>query len=233
MISFVIPAHNEERLLAATLNSVHASAKSVGRPYEVIVVNDASTDRTAAVASAHGARVIDVNHRQIAATRNSGGRAARGDVLFFIDADTQANAAAVRASLRALDHGAVGGGCTFRYDGQIPWWAHVLHPIGITAGRFLTIVGGAFLFCRKADFDAVGGFCERYYAAEEVVFIRALQRRGRIAIPWPTVLTSNRKVDRMTLRRAVAELWRFVARGPAAFRSREGLDLWYGPDARA
>jgi glycosyltransferase involved in cell wall biosynthesis len=232
MISFVIPAHNEERLIAAALDSVHASAQSVGWPYEVIVVNDSSTDRTAEIAAAHGARVIDVSHRQIAATRNSGARAAQGDVLFFVDADTQANAAAVRDALRALDHGAVGGGCMFRYDGQIPWWAHVLHPIGITAARFLTIVGGAFLFCRKADFDAVGGFCERYYAAEEVVFIKALKRRGRIAVPWPTVLTSNRKLDRMSLGRAVAELWRFAARGPDVFQSRKGLDLWYGPEAR-
>src|SRR5262249_23928016 len=154
-----IPAHNEERHVAATLDSIHASARAVGQPYEVIVVNDASTDRTAAIAAERGARVIDVNYRQIAATRTAGAPQARGDVLFFMHGDTQANVPAVHASLRALKHGAVGGGCLFRYDGPIPWWAHVLHPIGITAGRFLTIVGGAFLFCRKADFDAVGGFC--------------------------------------------------------------------------
>ena len=78
-----------------------AARRGVGRPYEVIVVNDASTDRTAAIAAVHAATVIDVSHRHIAATRNAGARAARGDVLFFIDADTQANVPAVRAALRA------------------------------------------------------------------------------------------------------------------------------------
>jgi glycosyltransferase involved in cell wall biosynthesis len=232
MISFVIPAHDEERLIAATLDAIHASARHAGQPYEVIVVNDASNDRTGAIAAAHGARVIDVQKRHIAATRNAGAREARGDVLFFVDADTQANAAAVRAALRAMSQGAVGGGCVFRYDGPIPWWARILHPIGITGGRLLTLVGGAFLFCRRADFEAIGGFCERYFAAEDLAFVRALKRRGRFVIPWPMVLTSNRKIDKLSLRRALAELFRFAVRGPESYVSRDGLELWYGPEAR-
>lgn len=50
MISFIIPAYNEERLLGATLLALHAAARAVGEPYEVIVADDASADRTAAVA---------------------------------------------------------------------------------------------------------------------------------------------------------------------------------------
>jgi glycosyltransferase involved in cell wall biosynthesis len=232
MISFVIPAHNEEEYIARTLDSIHAAVRGVGEPYEVIVVNDASTDRTAAIAAEHGARVIDVQNCQIAATRNAGARQAQGDILFFVDADTQANPAAVRAGLRALAKGAIGGGCMFRYDGPIPFWARILHPIGIAMGRVLKIVGGAFLFCRRADYEAVGGFCERYFAAEEVAFVQALRRRGRFVIPRETVLTSNRKIDRMSLWRALAILLRFAIRGPESFRSREGLGLWYGPEAR-
>jgi len=134
MISFVIPAHNEERLLPQTLSALLAAAERIGRPYEVIVVNDASTDRTREIALERGIRVIDVRHRQIAATRNSGARAARGDILFFIDADTQANVGAIRAGLEAIERGAVGGGCLFRYDGWIPWWARILLPIGSGRG---------------------------------------------------------------------------------------------------
>ncbi|MGO9113290.1 MAG: glycosyltransferase [Thermoguttaceae bacterium] len=230
MISFVIPAHNEEKCLPATLDALIAAAEQVGRPYEVIVVNDASTDSTSKVASQRGVRVIDVAHRHIAATRNAGVREASGDILFFVDADTQTNAGAIAAGLSAIEKGAVGGGCHFHFDGQIPWWAQILLPIGNAAGRLLTIVGGAFLFCRRADFEAVGGFCERYFAAEDLAFVKALKRRGRFVIPRERVLTSNRKVRAMSLWRAVPILFRFVVRGPKSYGSREGL--WYGPEAR-
>src|SRR5262249_21706291 len=108
MISFIIPAHNEERLLGRTLEAIQAVAKELGEPHETIVVDDASTDRTAAIAAEHGARVVSVSHRQIGATRNSGGRAAQGNVLFFVDADTVPTIEAVRAGRAALRAGAMG-----------------------------------------------------------------------------------------------------------------------------
>src|SRR5258705_13489613 len=95
MISFIVPAHNEQACLPRTLQAIHESARLVGRPYEIIVVDDASTDATAAIARQNDARVVSVNHRQIAATRNSGGRAAAGEQLFFVDADTTINPRAV------------------------------------------------------------------------------------------------------------------------------------------
>jgi glycosyltransferase involved in cell wall biosynthesis len=110
MISFVVPAHNEQSCLGRTLDAIHASARVVGEPYEIIVVDDASTDKTATVAREHGAHVIPVNHRQIAATRNAGARAATGDRLIFVDADTTINSRVVSAALRALHKGAAGGG---------------------------------------------------------------------------------------------------------------------------
>jgi glycosyltransferase involved in cell wall biosynthesis len=231
-ISFIVPAHNEEAWLPASLDALFAAADAVGRPYEVIVANDSSTDRTGEIARGRGARVVDVAHRQIAATRNAGARESSGELLFFVDADTHANAEAIHAGLTTMEAGAVGGGCHFRYNGDIPAWAHVLLPIGNAGGRLFTIVGGAFFFCRREDFAAVGGFDERYFAAEEVVLTRALQRRGRFVIPRVPVLTSNRKLRTMSPWRAVSILSRFVLHGPDSYRSREGLDLWYGPEAR-
>src|SRR5262249_51257208 len=125
VLSFVIPAHNEERYIGATLASVLASAREVGEPFEVIVVDDASTDRTAEIAREHGAKVVPVAHRQISTTRNAGARAARGEVLFFVDADTLTNPAVVRAALKALRNGAVGGGCFLTFDGPLPTWARI------------------------------------------------------------------------------------------------------------
>jgi glycosyltransferase involved in cell wall biosynthesis len=74
MLSFIVPAHNEETCLSRTLPVIHQSARATGQPYEILVVVDASTDATPAIARQHIARVVRVNHRQIAATRNSGAR---------------------------------------------------------------------------------------------------------------------------------------------------------------
>ena len=76
MLSFVIPAHNEEQHLGATLAAINAAASDAGEPFEVIVVDDASTDRTARIAEEAQARVVLVQNRQISATRNAGARAA-------------------------------------------------------------------------------------------------------------------------------------------------------------
>ncbi|MCH8211173.1 MAG: glycosyltransferase, partial [Planctomycetes bacterium] len=72
MLSFIIPAYNEEALIEATVKQLQVAATAIGRDYEIIVVNDASTDQTAQVAEAAGARVVNVKNRQIAAPRNAG-----------------------------------------------------------------------------------------------------------------------------------------------------------------
>ena len=50
VISFIVPAYNEEQLLGPTLEAIHSAARAVGKPYELIVVDDGSTDQTALVA---------------------------------------------------------------------------------------------------------------------------------------------------------------------------------------
>ena len=72
MLSFIIPAYNEELAIGPTLQSIHEAARSLGVPYEIIVADDASTDRTVEIADSSGARVVAVSNRQIAATRNAG-----------------------------------------------------------------------------------------------------------------------------------------------------------------
>jgi glycosyltransferase involved in cell wall biosynthesis len=231
MISFVIPAHNEERFLGPTLRSVSDTIAAVGEPAEVIVVDDASTDRTADIAREHGARVIPVQNRKISATRNAGARAARGDVLFFVDADTLANTAAVRAGLRALRGGAVGGGCVFRFDCPLPPWAWFVYPLGVIAGRWLKLVGGCFLFCTAESFRRVGGFPEEQFAAEELTFARRLKRVGRFVVPRSLVVTSGRKFQVLTTRTLLRTLARAALR-PGSYTTREGLEVWYGEAAR-
>ena len=89
VVSFIVPAYNEEQLLGPTLESIHSAARDIGEPYEVIVVNDGSTDQTSLVAQQHGARVVAVAHRKISATRNSGAKVATGDFLCRLDKSCQ------------------------------------------------------------------------------------------------------------------------------------------------
>ena len=86
MISFIVPAYNEEAELPGTLRAIHSAA--IGYEYEIVLVNDGSTDATATIGEQFGARVISIERRQIAASRNAGAKASRGDVLIFVDADT-------------------------------------------------------------------------------------------------------------------------------------------------
>jgi glycosyltransferase involved in cell wall biosynthesis len=99
MISFIVPAHNEQREIGRTLQASQDAGRIVGQPYEIIVVDDASTDATATIARELHATVLRVNHRQISATRNSGARVANGEQLFFVDADTIIKPRAVASAL--------------------------------------------------------------------------------------------------------------------------------------
>lgn len=228
MVSFIIPAHNEAAWIGRTLGAIRTAAESLGEPYEMIVADDASTDETARLARDSGASVIQAGHRQIAATRNAGARLARGDVFFFVDADTLANAEAVRSGLDALRGGAAGGGCLVRFDEPLPVWARAAYAVAKPAARLLGMAGGCFLFCTRRAYEATGGFCERYFAAEEAVFVRALKQQGRFIVVKPTVVTSARKLHAFTAREILRESCRWLLRGPEAYRQRDGLDFWYG-----
>ena len=227
MISFIIPAFNEERLLAATLDAVHAVARGLDEDYELVVADDASTDATALIAERHGARLISVAHRQIAATRNSGARAAQGELLIFVDADTIVNDAVVRAAVQAMRGGAVGGGAAVRFDGPVPRYARILLPALVWLFRTTRLAAGCFLFCTRAAFVASGGFDEAFYCAEELVLSRALKRQGRFVVLRESVTTSGRKLRTHAVREMMPLLGRVALGGTRALKQRQGADLWY------
>ncbi len=231
VISFIVPAHNEEALLGRTLSALHAAARALGEPYEVIVANDASTDRTGEVALEHGARVVAVNNRQIAATRNAGARAATGELFFFVDADTVATRRGVRAAVRVLRGGAVGGGCATRFDedAPLPLYAAVLERLLPPVLRALGLAPGCFLFCTRRAYLAAGGFDEGLYVTEEVGFTRRLKRQGRFVMLREFVITSARKLRAHTALGLLRVGARLALGGPQALRRREGLYYWYGP----
>jgi glycosyltransferase involved in cell wall biosynthesis len=227
MWSFIVPAHDEAPLLGATLDAIHAAAREARFDYEVIVVDDASTDGTAGIAIAHGARVVPVAFRHIAATRNAGAAASTGARLCFVDADTWIDVAVLRAADAALDAGAAGGGCAVRLAGTVPWPIRAFTAALMQAFRWTRVTPGCFVFCTRAAFETSGGFDERYYAAEDVVFSRALARVGRIAILREAVVTSDRKLRTFGVLDHFRLMLRFALGGRRILRSRDALSLWY------
>ena len=226
-ISFVVPAWNEEVRLPATLAALRLAGEASGRAFEIVVADDGSTDRTAEIARAAGARVVPVAHRQIAATRNSGARAASGDLLFFVDADTLVPADVVRAALAALDAGAVGGGAAVRFDTRAPVWGRALLALVVLSFRLVRLAAGCFLFCRRSDFEAVGGFDEALYASEEIPLSRALGRRGRFVVLGEAVVTSGRKFRSHPAGSQLRTFVRLALSPRQSVRSRRLLGLWY------
>jgi glycosyltransferase involved in cell wall biosynthesis len=227
-ISFIVPAWNEEALLPRALESIRHAAKELAIPFEILVVDDNSTDRTAAIAREFGVHVVPVNCRQIAAVRNAGAKAARGNVFFFIDADTAVDEAVLRSALDKLDRGFVGGGAGFSFDGAVPLYARILEHLTRWGARKLALASGCFVFCRRADFEAVGGFDETLFAAEEWAISNALKRRGRFLVLRERVLTSGRKVRAYRAREILGTLLAIGLRGRRALGQRDGLSIWYG-----
>jgi len=225
-VSIIIPAYNEEYLLEATLRAVGQAIAAIGVPAEVIVVDDASTDRTAAIARDQGARVVPVALRHIAGARNAGARAANGSVLIFVDADTIVPAAIFKKALAAIDAGAVGGGAGVRQDTPEPRWGAFAFVVVSWILRTAGWAAGSFVFVRRDVFDRVHGFDEQYFASEEIHLSRAVKRHGRFVILEDSVITSGRKA-RMFSGRAV--FMQFVAAfWPGTLKRRDRLRLWYG-----
>ena len=226
MISFIVPAYNEEAELPETLRAIHSAA--TGYEYEIALVNDGSTDATAATGEQFGARVISIERRQIAAARNAGARAARGNIFIFVDADTRIGPEHVRGAMEALENGFAGGGSRLVFDGEIPPWGKVMFHVFSVLYFGLNLGAGAFLFTTRENFFAAGGFDEIYFAGEEVFFTVALKRLGRFKLLSEPAITSGRKLRMYSGWKVFGGLLSVLFGGPRGGMSRKKLDMWYG-----
>ena len=229
MISIVIPAYNEELLLGATIAALRDAARVLQEPVEIIVADDGSTDRTAEIGREHGATVVSVTLRNIGATRNAGARAAGGDLLVFVDADTIVPPEVLLAAVTAVrEGGAVGGGAAVKPESDDPSWVRTVFRFASWLMRTLGFAAGCFLFIRRDVFERVGGFDERYFASEEIHLSRAAKKHGRFVILLQPVITSGRKGRLFTPSQVV---WQFTkALVPGTLKRRDRLGHWYGGD---
>jgi glycosyltransferase involved in cell wall biosynthesis len=238
LLSVIIPAYNEEKLIASAIGSVFRSNSPLldqGR-VEIIVADNASTDSTATLAREAGARVVHEATRQIARARNAGARAARGDYLIFLDADSEMHPAQLQRVVELLDTGKViGGGAVVSMEAS--WDYQVFVKTWNTISRLARWAAGSFLFCTRAAFEETGGFDEQLFASEELALskqLKALARRdGRkfVILTDLPVRTSNRKVVDHTRWEVYRGLFRLALRGRGGLRDRAACYFWY-PETR-
>jgi glycosyltransferase involved in cell wall biosynthesis len=231
--SIVLPAYNEEALLPLTLERLREGMAGVPLRGEVVVCDNNSSDRTAAVAAAAGARVVFEPVNQISRARNTGARSARGRFLVFVDADTRVPAPLLREALLALASGrACGGGASVEMDGAVTGVAGRLVWLWNAVSHGRRLAAGSFVFVLREAFEAAGGFSERVYASEEIWLSRDVKRWGRArGLPFVIlrdhpVVTSGRKAHWYPTPVILAVAIGILA-CPLLVRSRRFCWIWY------
>lgn len=190
-LSIVIPVFNEERSIGATLDAV---AKLRGR-VEVIAVDGGSDDGTLDVLRGRGGVRVIESDRGRGAQLHAGACAARGDVIWFLHADTfpAAPDAAERIAEAMTDSGVAGGNFSIIFGGGsrsarfLTWLYPQLRKLGLC-------YGDSGIFVRRDAYARVGGF-KPYPLFEDLDLVRGLKRAGRMAHLRSTVVTSSRRFE--------------------------------------
>ena len=239
--SIVIPAWNEEAYLPKTLTTVMAAVNQINAQGvhhgEVIVVDNNSTDNTAAVAADYQAKVVFEPVNQIARARNTGASFASGEALIFLDADSHCGERLLSFVLEKLSGNCVaGGGSIIAPDTPVPTSAQR----GISFWNWIStnarLAAGCFVYCRADAFHDVGGFSERVYAGEEIFLSRQLKRwakRRKMTfdiVSIDPVITSARKLQWYSSAQIIQQmLLMFI---PGAVFSKRLCKTWYDTSAK-
>ncbi|MBA2565235.1 MAG: glycosyltransferase [Gemmatimonadetes bacterium] len=218
-LTLVVPARNEEACLPSTLASSGEASRryrAAGGTVETIVSDNDSSDATAEIALACGARVTRERRRSISAVRNAGAAAAAGEALVFCDADTRISSNLMLEVGRTLRAGRyVGGGLvrvrTSRISPGILASASLLAPLVLRNG-----LAGVVFWTWRETFRELGGFDPDILVAEDVHFALRLRSLGRQRglrygfLPRASAVTSARRFD------ALGDWW--LVRNPRILR---------------
>lgn len=193
-ISVIIPAYNEESMIGACLQSVLA-ADQPDCEMEVLVVNNASTDRTEEIARSYpGVRVVTEHQKGLTKARQCGNQNATGDILFYIDADTRIPKHLIRYIEKVMTNNpkvvAMSGPYKYHdwhwFGRTILWLYHwLIVPVTqLIINRILdkgsVLYGGNFAL-RKKVLDEIGGFdVTLEFWSEDTQISRRMSRRGRV-----------------------------------------------------
>lgn len=229
-LSIIVPAHNEEKLLEHTLVALQKAGLECDASFELIVVDDDSSDATSEIAERNGALVESVRLRNIGAVRNAGAAIARGDWLLFVDADTLVPPGTLQAAVTSLRNGAIGGGARVDLNdlSKLPWIKRMMYYFVVVVWQKLGgWAAGCFMFAESSAFREFGGFDEKYFAAEEFFFSRNLKRLGDFVLLREPVVTSSRKLHAYSIWQLARFLIRPIFSLGGMFQSKAGLEILY------
>jgi glycosyltransferase involved in cell wall biosynthesis len=235
-ISVIVPAFNEEKLLAASLAEMRTAAAAFTRHgwnYELIVCDNNSTDRTAEIARAAGAAVVFEPFNQIGRARNTGARSATGDWLVFVDADSHPSEGLFADVAAAIVSGKyLAGGSTVRLDERMIS-AELITLAWNWASRLKRLLAGSFIFVEAEAFRKFGGFSEKFFAAEELELSQRLKQQARplgkklVILHRHPLKTSARKIKLYSWGELLGFLFRTLFQYRRTLTSREAAYLWY------
>lgn len=185
-ISVVIPAYNEEAFLPNLLDSLQKQTFSK-QDYEVIVVDNNSTDKTAAIAKKFGARVISESKRGYAYACNAGFAAAKGEIIARADADYVQPKDWLEKIWNAFEKNpafAALGGPTYPLEST--FLENIIYYPGILLWQyFLKMLGRGFLFpnmaARRSAYEKCGGFNTKLEFGEDTDMCLRLKLVGKVA----------------------------------------------------
>lgn len=190
MITVIIPVYNEESCIKATVRRLWEFDED-NLLEEIIVVDGGSTDKTAEKAKSDGVIVVSSPKKGRAAQMNCGASIAKGDILYFLHADTIPPKGFSNDMITAVKAGYSAGCYRLSFDHD-HWFLKAncwFTRFDIDSIRF----GDQSLFVTKSKFFEVGGFCEKHIVLEDQNIIKRLKRIGRFTVIKKPVLTSARK----------------------------------------
>lgn len=182
-VSVIIPVKNDAERLALCLASLAQQDYPADR-YDVIVVDNGSSDESREVAEQAGAKVLSFPGLRVGALRNRGVAAASGDILAFVDSDHEVPVGWLTAGVKVATqwpNSIVGSPCLAPPRGTWVQRAWELHRLRSRERREVVWLGAGNMFLRRADFDRLGGFSEDLIAAEDVdLCVRLAAQSGKI-----------------------------------------------------
>lgn len=203
MISVIVPVYNEERALPATL----ARLLDQSGDFEVLVVDGGSTDRTREIAGANARVQLLRAKKGRASQMNAGARAASGDWLLFLHADTLLPADALSKIVGLKVKGiAQAGGFRHRFSGR-GWRLRLISIVdNLRCRRTGVIYGDQAMFLSRSLFERLGGFPDQPIM-EDVAFCERLVEVTRPVLMAEHVITDSRKFEQQGIWRS---LWRVI-----------------------
>ncbi len=208
-LSFVIPAYNEEFYLPACLESIQAQIGHLGDQVEIIVVNNASSDRTREIALSYpGVRVVDEMRKGLPYARQAGFLASSGDLIANVDSDSRLTPGWVSQVLEAFSQAERRGQSLVALSGPVEYYdltpsqmvnvqlfyllAFVLYCLNryiLRAGSM--VQGGNFVLERRA-LESIGGFnTDIAFYGEDTDIARRMNRLGKVVFTFSLKMYSS------------------------------------------